>query len=139
MANYASMAARREHRAALDAEIGALTSSLDKHDLFHGLQTRGVIAAPIHDELEALADPQLAARSWFRDLPTPGGGVHRYPGYQFKMRNTPDEVRSPPVRLGEHNEEIYLGLLGYERTEYDALVERGLVGTAYSPEVLAKG
>ncbi|MFN8639977.1 MAG: hypothetical protein U0360_11150 [Dehalococcoidia bacterium] len=63
---------------------------------------------------------------------------HRYPGYQFKMRGTRDDARLPPARLGEHNEEIYLDLLGYDRAEYDALVERGLVGTRYSPEVLAR-
>ncbi len=136
-ARFASMAARLDHRTDLDAALGAATESWDNHRLFHALQARGVIAAPLHDELEALADPQLEARAWFRELPTPGGGTHRYPGYQFKMRYTADDARSGPVRLGEHNEDMYLGLLGYTRAEYEALIERGLVGTAYAPGVLA--
>ncbi len=134
---YASMAARLEHRDALDPHLARATAECDKVALFHRLQVRGVIAAPVNDELDALADPQLEARRWFRELPTPGGGTHRYPGYQFKMRNTADDARSGPVRLGEHNEEIYLDLLGYSRGAYDAMVAKGLVGTAYAPEVLA--
>ena len=66
----------------------------------------------------------------------PTVGTHRYPGYLFTLRNTPDEVRLPPPRLGEHNEEVYLDILGYARDEYDALVEKGLVGTTYAPEAL---
>jgi hypothetical protein len=39
------------------------------------------------------------------------------------------------VRLGEHNREIYGGLLGYSEDEIIALEQKGLVGTAYPPEI----
>ena len=133
---YASAASRREHRAELDAATGELTAARDKEALFHELQAAGVCAAPVRDALEILADPQLNARNWFREIHMPTVGTHRYPGYLFKMRNTSDEVRLPPPRLGEHNEEVYLDLLGYSREEYEALVERGLVGTRYPAEIL---
>ncbi len=94
-------------------------------------------AAPVNNEVEALADPQLNARDWFKTIEMPTVGTHRYPGYLFKMERTPDEVRLPPPLLGQHNEEIYLDLLGYSREEYDAMVAKGIVGTTYSPEVLA--
>ena len=133
---YASAGSRREHRAALEASIGELTAARDKEALFHELQAAGVCAAPLRDALEILADPQLNARNWFREIHMPTVGTHRYPGYLFKMRNTSDEVRLPPPRLGEHNEEVYLDLLGYSREDYEALVERGLVGTRYPAEIL---
>ena len=66
----------------------------------------------------------------------PTVGTHRYPGYLFEMRSTPDDVRLPPPPLGEHNQEVYLEILGYSRDEYDALVETGPVGTTYPPEAL---
>ena len=133
---FGRAAGRREHRKALDALLAELTCGHDKESLFHALQAAGVCAAPTHDALEALADRQLNAREWFREIAMPTVGTHRYPGYLFKIRNTPDEVRLPPPRLGEHNEEVYLELLGYTRDEYDALVERGLVGTSYPAEIL---
>ena len=133
---YTTAASRRERRAELDAVIGELTAARDKEALFHELQAAGVCAAPVRDALEILEDPQLNARNWFREIHMPTVGTHRYPGYLFKIRNTSDEVRLPPPRLGEHNEELYLDLLGYSREEYEALVERGLAGTRYPDEIL---
>ena len=136
-ARFVTMTERLSHREELDVLLTERTRIRDKEQLFRTLQAAGVIAAPVHDELEALADEQLNARGWFREIDVPGIGKHRYPGYQFKLRNTPDEVRLPPPRLGEHSEETYLGLLGYSQDEYDLLAERGLVGTTYAPGVLS--
>jgi crotonobetainyl-CoA:carnitine CoA-transferase CaiB-like acyl-CoA transferase len=132
---FGTSEARRAHLDALDDAISALTAGRDKEQLFHELQAVGVCAAPVHDALEALADPQLEARGFFEELETPTAGTHRYPGLMFRMAQTPNALRTPPVRLGEHNEQIYLDLLGYEREQYDALVDAGLVGTRY-PESL---
>jgi len=134
---FAASDSRWRHRDALDTELGAFTRSHDKEVLFRQLQAAGVNAAPVHNEIEALADEQLAARDWFREITMPTVGTHRYPGYLFKMANTPDDVRLPPPLLGEHNEEIYLDLLGYSREELDAMIAKGLVGTTYPAEVLA--
>ena len=130
-ARYATVEARREHSAELNAALGALTQDRDAEVLFHALQAAGVCAAPTHSATQALADPQLNERGFFRELTMPGVGSHRYPGMMFKLARTPDEIRLPPPLLGEHNEAIYLDLLGYSREEYDSLVERGLVGTRY--------
>ena len=69
----------------------------------------------------------------------PTVGTHRYPRNLFKMRNTPGDVRLPPPLLGEHNEEIYIDLLGYSRDPFGTLVEAGLVGATYAPEALPGG
>jgi crotonobetainyl-CoA:carnitine CoA-transferase CaiB-like acyl-CoA transferase len=135
-ARFATALARLDHRDELDRELAPLIAPRDKEALFRELQAAGVVAAPLHDELEVLADEQLAARDWFREIEMPTVGTHRYPGYLFKMRNTPDDVQLPPPLLGEHNEEVYLDILGYEREEYEALIEKGLVGTTYPPEIL---
>ena len=136
---FADPASRLAHRDALDAAVAAGTADRDKDELFHRLQAFGVTAAPVRDCIDALVDPHLETRGWFREITMPGVGTHRYPGYLFRMLNTPDEVRSPPVKLGEHNEEIYIDLLGYSRAEFDALIARGLVGTTYPANVLAAG
>ena len=136
-ARFATPERRWEHAAALDAALGERTATRDKSALFHALQAAGVTAAPVHDELEALADPQLNARGFFEQLDGPSTGLQTYPGLLFRLRDTPNRLRTPPVRLGEHNEEIYLALLGYSREQYDALVAKGLIGTRYPPALLA--
>ncbi|MBT5774051.1 MAG: CoA transferase, partial [Dehalococcoidia bacterium] len=62
---FAAGTGRLEHRDELDGELAELIAPLDKERLFRELQAVGVIAAPLHDELDALADEQLAARDWF--------------------------------------------------------------------------
>jgi crotonobetainyl-CoA:carnitine CoA-transferase CaiB-like acyl-CoA transferase len=134
---YRAQLDRWRNRDALDAAIGELTRARAKEQLFHQLQAAGVCAAPVNNEVEALADPQLKARDWFKEIDMPTVGRHRYPGYLFKLERTPDDVRLPPPRLGEHNEELYLDLLGFSREEYEAMIAKGIVGTSYPPEVIA--
>jgi hypothetical protein len=52
------------------------------------------------------------------------------------MARTPNAIRTPPPKLGEHNEEFYLERLGYTRGELDALEAKGIVGTRYPDEIL---
>ncbi len=133
---FSSSESRHEHRHELDAALGEYTKSWDKFELFHALQAARVIAGPVMSELDALASPQLEARQWFKELTQQGVGTHKHPGILFKMEDTPNELRTPPPLLGEHNEEVYLDLLGYSRAEYEALIAQGLVGTTYPPELL---
>ncbi len=136
---FAASGERWHNRDALDVEVAALTAPRDKEQLFHSLQAVGVPAAPTHDELEALADEHLVERGFFQEATIEGIGTHRYPGMTFRMAGTPNEIRRPPPKLGEHNEYVYLELLGYSRERYDELVERGLVGTRYTAEALGDG
>ena len=44
-------------------------------------------------------------------------------------------MRHPPVRLGEHNDEIYRDLLGVSDEEYESLKDAGHVGTEYAEHI----
>jgi crotonobetainyl-CoA:carnitine CoA-transferase CaiB-like acyl-CoA transferase len=134
--HFQTAASRLEHRHELDQALGDCTRSWDKFELFHALQAAGVVAGPVMSELDALASPQLEVREWFNELTQEGVGTHRHPGLLFKMEETPNRLRTPPPRLGEHNEEIYLDLLGYTAEEYQALIDQGLVGTTYPESLL---
>jgi len=135
-ARFHSARARLEHVAALDQALAALTRGHDKEHLFHALQAAGVCAAPVRHGLEVLADPQLNARAFFVPLPTADEQrLYRYPGLMFHMARTPNTLHAGPVRLGEHNREIYCDLLGYTPEQLADLEHRGLVGTAYPREI----
>ncbi len=133
---FVSAQARLDHVEALDEALGALTRAHDKEKLFHALQAVGVCTAPVCNAVEALEDPQLGARGFFESLPTADEQKqYRYPGLMFHMARTPNALHSGPVRLGEHNREIYCDLLGYSAEQLAALEEKGLVATAYPPSV----
>ena len=133
---FATAAGRRDNLAALDERIAEATAPRDQEQLFHALQAAGVCAAPTRNAVQALADAQLNARGFFEELPTGDEGQkHRYPGLMFRMARTPNRLRTPPVRLGEHNREIYRDLLDYDETEFQALQQRGLVGTRFPADI----
>jgi len=52
------------------------------------------------------------------------------------MTNTPNKLRLPPPKLGEHNEWAYKDLLGYSEQEYTAFRMRNEVGETYPDELL---
>ena len=133
---FGTAPARRENRAALDEAVAALTCTRDKHELFHALQARDVCAAPLLDAVDAQADPHLNARGFFEEVYQPNVGTHRYPGMPFKLAGTPNAIRLPAPALGEHNDWAYLELLGYTRSELDAIIEKGQAGTRYPPALL---
>ena len=121
---------------ALDALVADACAARDKEEVFHLLQARGVCAAPTRNAVEALDDAQLNARGFFEPLPTADEGkAFRYPGLTFRMQRTPNHLRTPPVRLGEHNREIYCDLLGYTVEELAELEARGLVASTF-PETI---
>jgi formyl-CoA transferase len=90
----------------------------------------------VRKAVEVLADPQLSARGFFVALPTADEQrLYDYPGLMFRLARTPNTLRAGPVRLGEHNRQIYCDLLGYSQEQLAALEQRGLVGTAYPSEI----
>ena len=135
---FARSEGRRRYAAALDALIARETTAWNKEDLFHELQSAGVCAAPLNDPFDALSDRHLREVEFFEQLTVDGVGTHRYPGLSFSMSRTPNQLRLPPPKLGEHNRELYCGLLGYSESELTELEAKGLVGTTYPERLLPK-
>jgi crotonobetainyl-CoA:carnitine CoA-transferase CaiB-like acyl-CoA transferase len=50
----------------------------------------------------------------------------------WSARNTPNEVRTPPCRLGEHNPYVYRELLAIPPGEYARMEETGHIGEVYA-------
>ncbi len=107
------------------AEI-MLTRTADEWEFY--LQSRHVPAARVRRMEEAVADPQLATR----------GVIHRHaqalgieggfgvPLAAFRFAHDGPRIDAPPPTLGQHNEEILIGL-GYSRTEIEQLRTSGVI------------
>ena len=128
--------ARKANSFVLDSLISEETIVWNKEDLFHKLQLAGICAAPLNDPFDALSDRHLREVGFFEQMDVDGVGAHRYPGLTFTMSRTPNQLRTPPPRLGEHNQEIYCDLLGYSQERLSELEQLGLVGTAYPDHLL---
>jgi len=70
---------------------------------------------------QLLDDPQVKARDMILYVDYPGLGKIPLPGIPVKLSKTPGDVQSVAPMIGEHNEEVYCGLLGMSAEELDRL------------------
>ena len=96
--------------------------------MFHELQENGVAAGPVLDELEVLKDPHLVDRNYYEPLDHPEMPTLRYHGPLWRMSKTPNNLRTPPPLLGEHNPYVYKEVIGVSENEYLRLEDDGHIG-----------
>jgi CoA:oxalate CoA-transferase len=76
---------------------------------------------------DLLKSKQLRAREFFVEIEHSRAGKHFYPGAPFKMSLTPSQIKRPAPLLGEHNEEVYSGRLGFSRGQILQLREASVI------------
>jgi len=123
---FAKPAARVANRAALVAQIEAVTALKPRAHWLEALARAGVPAGPINNYAEALADPQALARGMVVELMHRGAGAIRALGVPVKLSDTPGAVARAAPLLGEHSAEI-LRALCYSEIEEQALRAKGVI------------
>lgn len=127
----ATNAQRWARRDELDDAITAWTTSLPRADVLRILDSAGVPAGPIMSAADITDDPQFRARAMIQQLPVEVDGEERevaFPGIVPLLGGTSLPVRSVGPDLGEHNEEVLCGLLGWTREDIDRMREEAADG-----------
>jgi crotonobetainyl-CoA:carnitine CoA-transferase CaiB-like acyl-CoA transferase len=124
---FATQAARRDRRDAIAAVIQGWTVQRSRAEVVRLLATAGVPAAPVNNVAEMVADPQVRAREMFVEIDHPAFGPLTTTGTPLKLSQTPGRVRWLAPEPGEHNEDIYVGLLGYTRADLDRWLSDGVI------------
>jgi crotonobetainyl-CoA:carnitine CoA-transferase CaiB-like acyl-CoA transferase len=76
---------------------------------------------------EIAADPHYAAREDIAVVDDPTAGPLRMQGVYPRLSATPGRIERGAPKLGEHNEEIYRGLLGLSTEEIEGLRREGVI------------
>lgn len=76
---------------------------------------------------EVAKDPQVKAREMIVYAEYPGLGRIPLPGIPIKLSESPGNADSPAPEIGQHNEEIYSGLLGFSREDIDQLKKENII------------
>ena len=124
---YATHGARGTYMTELDDLIAAWTATVDADDLLKRLHAGGVPAGRIYRAKDMFADPHFAAREAIVRLAHPEFGELPMQGVFPRLTATPGRVRHAGPELGEHNDEIYRGLLGLGDSEMARLTAAGVI------------
>jgi formyl-CoA transferase/CoA:oxalate CoA-transferase len=117
---------RVQNRPALTAVLNEILGRQDRAHWLARLEQAGIPCAPILNVAEALSHPQLVHRGSIVEQEHPAAGTIHSVGNPILFSQTPISYRRPPPRLGEHTDEVLLGL-GYTETEIDALRQEGAI------------
>jgi formyl-CoA transferase len=124
---YETNSARAAHQEELDGIVGAWAATLPAEELLARLHEAGVPAGRVYQAKDMLADPHYMAREAIVRLAHPLLGSFPMPAPVPRLSATPGRARSLAPALGEHNEEIWGGLLGLSASELAELAKAGVI------------
>jgi crotonobetainyl-CoA:carnitine CoA-transferase CaiB-like acyl-CoA transferase len=122
-----TLADRKTAAAEVERVVGEWTATRSPWQVTAACQRLGIAAMPVLDSADLLRDVHLHERGHLQWLDRPITGPGPIPGVVFRLSGGASRVRSYAPLMGEHNEEIFLGLLGLPRDEFDDLVATGVI------------
>ncbi len=90
----------------------------------------GLPIGPVQDAQEIFDDPQVAARQLMIEVPDPVLGSVKLVGPVAKLSGSPEPRTGAAPRLGEHNAEVLMEMLGYTKEQVGRLEEDGVIAMA---------
>jgi formyl-CoA transferase len=124
---YSTHGARGANMAVLDDHIAAWTATQDAAPLLELLHEAGVPAGRIFRARDMLEDPHFAAREAIVRITHRDFGEVPMQNVAPKLSSTPGAVRTAGPELGEHNDEVWGGLLGVAPDDLRRLRDRGVI------------
>ena len=134
-ARFATAAGRDAHQDELDEMLAAYCGEHEPGGLMRRLQAAGVPAGAVLDPVDALKSPQLRERGFWETIEHRFTGTWEWPGPPMMLASGDHRPSLPPPGLGEHNEYVYKDVIGVSDAEYDDLIARGEIGTAFDPSI----
>jgi crotonobetainyl-CoA:carnitine CoA-transferase CaiB-like acyl-CoA transferase len=111
----------------IDEAIGAWVSERSSDEVISTLRKDRVPCGIVNTIDKLPDDPQVKHRKMIRYVDYPGLGKLPVPGIPLNLSATPGDIGSRAPTLGEHNEEVYCGLLGFSKRKLKELKNKGLI------------
>jgi len=127
-ARYVTLAGRTEHHQELDVRLSAWTRTRGPHDAARRLIEAGVPASAVQSPAERIdQDPNVAAWKLFPTARHREMGAVRVDGLGVHLSKTDWSIKRGAPCLGEHNDQVFGGLLGLSADEIAALRAEGTI------------
>ena len=124
---YGEQAKRLAARDEVIKRVTEWTGSMDRDTLMTVCLEFQVPAGPINSIADIFADPHIQARGNLEEVTLADLGRVVVPSVIPKLSETPGEIKALGPGLGEHNAEIYGGLLGLSAEEIEKFKKDGVI------------
>jgi formyl-CoA transferase len=124
---YATHTARGAVQKELDDLISEWTQTLDAKKLEELMEEHGIPSGKIYTPIDMLEDAHFRAREAIVTTMHPTFGELKMQNVAPKLSKTPGNIRRPGPELGQHNEEIYGGVLDMNSEQISELAEKGII------------
>lgn len=126
-ARFSSPHARRENHEQVEEAVSRWVRNRSRQELWRVLGEIGLSSAPVLSVAEVLEDTHLAERGAFVTVQHPTAGDVQLLAPWIRMSRTAPAIDRPAPLVGQHNEEVFCGLLGLDTDEYAEMVRSGVI------------
>jgi len=124
---FKDFASRAKYWDALKPLMVEWTMQYTEEEIYRRSQEKAVPLGAVRTAHQVLEDKQMAARQFFVDIESENTGKLTFPGVPYRFSEIQKEAPSPAPLLGQHNEDIYCGRLGYTKRDLNRLKEAGVI------------
>jgi crotonobetainyl-CoA:carnitine CoA-transferase CaiB-like acyl-CoA transferase len=124
---FANLAQRGAHGDEINGLVAEWTSSLTASEITARCVEHDVPVGTAYSAADIFADPHMAERGDLVSVEDPVIGPVRQQAPFPRLAKHPSPVPSGAPRLGEHNHEVWCGLVGISEAELADLTARGIV------------
>ena len=127
---FTTRAERAKNRDLVNEAINELLASMTMQQAIDHFRRHDVVAAPVNTIPQAAEDPHPWERGAMVEVPDFLAGTIAVSGDYWHFSRTPVTVGSTP-QVGEHNEDILTGLLGYSPEEVAQFREENIIDESH--------
>jgi benzylsuccinate CoA-transferase BbsF subunit len=124
---FCTVYSRWQNRVQLDKHISEWTINYTHYEAMTMLQRAGVAAVPSFSAEEILSDPHVKARGMLNEVQHPVLGKKVVINPSWKLSETPARIKKASPLIGEHNEEVFGGLLEMSKAEIKKLEDEQII------------
>jgi crotonobetainyl-CoA:carnitine CoA-transferase CaiB-like acyl-CoA transferase len=121
---------RAMNRDFVDQQVQEFISGYSYHELeevFNQIPGPELVITKVYDHAQLLEDDHPKERDMVLEVEHPKAGKITLNGVSPKFSLTSTSIKGPAPWMGQHNEEIYMDLLGYSGERLNWLQEKGVI------------
>jgi len=118
---------RRQNADVLNMMYQEWAEEKTTEEVFRAAQERSLPCMPVNTIEQTFTSQLLTTREFFPTIDHKETGKIKYPGAPYKLSETPWKINRAAPLLGEHNKEVYCGILDYTKRDLMRMRQAGII------------